>query len=67
MYISKEQYQEVCMHLKNGETKNMYKSDDIEIDIKKVGRKIYNFISHYGNNDAKECLEDMYLRKGNSI
>lgn len=67
MYISKEEYQKACNKLKNGQTINIYKQNNIEIDIKKVGTKIYKFISHYGNNDIKECLEDMYLRRANSL
>ncbi|EHJ01894.1 hypothetical protein CDLVIII_5412 [Clostridium sp. DL-VIII] len=67
MYISKEDYQKACGSLKSGQTINIYKGNNVEIDIKKVGRKIYNFISHYGDNDAKECLEDMYLRKSNLL
>ena len=63
MYISKEEYQKACNSLKNGQTVNIYRDGNVEIDIKKVGRKVYNFISHYGNYDMKDCLEDMYLRK----
>lgn len=67
MYISKEEYQKACNNLKNGQTINIYKKNNIEIDIKKVGTKIYKFISHYGSNDIKECLEDMYLRRANIL
>lgn len=67
MYISKEEYQRVCNGLKSGQTINIYRDRSVEIDIKKVGRKVYNFISHYGNYDMEDCLEDMYLRKASLL
>ena len=47
-YVSKEYYENACKTL--------------EIDLKKIGTKIYKFISHYGDDDINNCLEDMYLR-----
>lgn len=67
IYVSKDEYYEACKTLVSGQAMNIYKGGNVEIDIKRVGRKIYNFISHYGNNDMKECLEDMYSRKNNLL
>ncbi|MDU6036925.1 MAG: hypothetical protein E6Y83_01155 [Clostridium butyricum] len=61
-YVSKEYYENACKSLKNGQTINLYSSKTLEIDLKKIGTKIYKFISHYGDDDINNCLEDMYLR-----
>ncbi len=62
MYVSKEEYERACKDLKNGQTVHLYKNKSIEIDLKRIGTKIYKFISHYGNGDINQCLEDMYLK-----
>lgn len=63
MYVSKEEYENACSNLKSGQTIHLYKNKNIEIDLKKIGRKIYKFISCYGEEDINVCLEDMYLSK----
>ena len=63
LYVSREKYEKACSMLKSGQTVNIYKSRSIEIDLKKIGTKIYKFISHYGDISIDECLEDMYLRR----
>ena len=63
MYVSKEKYERVCKELKSGQTLQLYKDKDVEIDLKRIGSKIYKFISHYGKNDIDKCLEEMYLKK----
>ena len=44
MYISEEEYYRVCEEIDDGQTINIYKSKNIEIDIKRSGKKIYKFI-----------------------
>lgn len=63
MYVSKEKYEKACKELKSGQTYQLYKDENIEIDLKQIGSKIYKFISHYGKSDINECLEEMYLKK----
>ena len=63
MYISEEEYYRVCEEIDDGQTINIYKSKNIEIDIKRSGKKIYKFIADYGECSLNECLEDMYLKK----
>lgn len=63
MYISSEEYYKMCEKIDDGQTVNIYKSDSIEIDIKRSGKKIYKFIADYGESALHECLEDMYLKK----
>lgn len=61
-YISKKEYNKICKSLINGQTINIYKDKNVEIDLKRIGSKIYKFISHYGQDNIDECLEDMYLK-----
>lgn len=63
MYISEEEYYRICKEINDGQTVNIYKSKSIEIDIKRIGKKIYKFIADYGESALHECLEDMYLKK----
>ena len=59
-YITKEEYESKIRGLKDSETRNIYKSGNIEIDVKKVGRHIYKFINIYGNENFVDCIVNMY-------
>ena len=61
MYISEEEYYRVCEEIDDGQTINIYKSKNIEIDIKRSGKKIYKFIADYGECSLNECLEDIEI------
>ena len=59
-YITEEEYENKIKGLKDSETRNIYKSGNIEIDVKKVGRHIYKFINVYGNEKFVDCIVRMY-------
>ena len=59
-YITKEEYESKIKGLKDSETRNIYKSGNIEIDVQKVGRRIYKFINVYGNEKFVDCIVNMY-------
>ena len=59
-YITKEEYESKIKGLKDSETRNIYKSGNIEIDVEKVGRHIYKFINVYGNEKFVDCIVNMY-------
>ena len=59
-YITKEEYESKIKDLKDSETRNIYKSGNIEIDVQKVGRHIYKFINIYGNEKFEDCIVNMY-------
>ena len=59
-YITKEEYESKIKGLKDSETRNIYKSGNIEIDVEKVGRNIYKFINVYGNEKFVDCIVNMY-------
>ena len=59
-YITKEEYESKIKDLKDSETRNIYKSGNVEIDVKKVGRHIYKFINVYGDEKFEDCIVNMY-------
>ena len=59
-YITEEEYESKIKGLKDSETRNIYKSGNVEIDVKKVGRQIYKFINIYGNEKFVDCIVNMY-------
>ena len=59
-YITKEEYESKIKDLKDSETRNIYKSGNIEIDVEKVGRHIYKFINVYGDEKFEDCIVNMY-------
>lgn len=59
-YITEEEYESKIKGLKESETRNIYKSGNIEIDVQKVGRQIYKFINVYGNEKFVDCIVNMY-------
>lgn len=62
-YVTKGEYDYACKNLSSGIIKNIYNKDGIEIDLKKVGKKIYKFISIYGEDNINRCIEEMYQRR----
>ena len=54
-YMSKEDYSKKIKNLKNDERRNIYKKDNVEIDVKKIGRKIYKLINVYGKEILTGC------------
>lgn len=55
-YISIEDYVNETKALKSGQSKNIYSDIDIDIEIKKVGRKIYTFVNKYGEEKLSDAL-----------
>lgn len=55
-YISIEDYVNETKALKSGQSKNIYTDIDIDIEIKKVGRKIYTFVNKYGEEKLSDAL-----------
>ena len=59
-YITKEEYESKIKGLKDSETRNIYKSGNVEINVKKVGRHVYKFINVYGNENFVDYIVNMY-------
>lgn len=55
-YISIEDYINETKGLKSGQIKNIYSDMNIDIEIKKVGRKIYTFVNKYGEEKLNNAL-----------
>lgn len=58
-YISIEDYINETKALKSGQSKNIYSDTDIDIEIKKVGRKIYTFVNKYGEEKLNTALNNI--------
>lgn len=66
-YVTEENYKKACKTLNDSEMKNIYCDSEIEIDIKRIGKRVYKFISHYGEIDINKCITDMYVCRPISI
>lgn len=58
-YISIEDYINETKALKSGQSKNIYSDTYVDIEIKKVGRKIYTFINKYGEEKLNTVLNNI--------
>lgn len=58
-YISIEEYINEIKSLKSGQSKNIYSDTNIDIEIKKVGRKIYTFVNRYGKGKINDVLNNV--------
>lgn len=54
--IGKDIYDKEVKSLKNGQTKNIFKSETMDIDIKKVCSKVYIFVNKFGTEDLNSVL-----------
>lgn len=54
--VGKDLYDKEVRSLKNGQTKNIFKSEIMGIDIKKVCSKVYIFVNKFGKEDLNSVL-----------
>ena len=54
--VGKDLYDKEVKSLKNGQTKTIFKSEIMDIDIKKVCSKVYIFVNKFGNEDLNSVL-----------
>ncbi|WP_058230432.1 hypothetical protein [Clostridium butyricum] len=58
-YIEKDKYEEMCNKLKSNEMIKIYDDNHMDIEIKKVGKKVYTFINKYGDKKLNEVLNNI--------
>ena len=58
-YIEKEKYEEMYNELKSNEIRKIYDDNHIDIEIKKVGKRIFTFINTYGDKKINEALNNV--------
>ena len=58
-YISIEEYINETKALKSGQSKNIFSDTYVDIEIKKVGRKIYTFVNKYGEEKLNTVLNNI--------
>lgn len=58
-YISVEDYINETKALKSGQSKNIYSDTYVDIEIKKVGKKIYTFVNKYGEEKLNTVLNNI--------
>ena len=58
-YISIQEYINEIKVLKSGQSKSIYSDTDIDIEIKKVGKKIYTFVNKYGDEKLNTALNNI--------
>ena len=58
-FMEEKEYQEFCDNLKTNERKVIYSDDIIDLEIKKVGRKILTFVNTYGDKEINEVLNSV--------
>ncbi|XZK75512.1 hypothetical protein ACSXCI_01990 [Clostridium perfringens] len=58
-YVSIEEYTNEIKVLKSGQSKSIYSDTDIDIEIKKVRRKIYTFVNKYGDEKLNTALNNI--------
>lgn len=58
-YIPIEMYINETQKLRSGQIKNIYSDKNIDIEIKKVGRKIYTFVNEYGQESLNSALNNI--------
>ena len=58
-FMSEKDYIEVCKNLKTKETKVIYSDNSMDIEIRRVGKRILTFVNIYGNKKLNEALNDV--------
>ena len=59
-YMDNNEYINKIKNIKNGQTKNIYRTQEVEIDVLKVNKKLYTIINHYkAEKTGTEAILDM--------
>lgn len=58
-FVKEEEYKKFCKSINGNETKVIYNDNNIDIEIKKVGRRIFTFINTYGDKKINEVLNNI--------
>ena len=58
-FVNEEEYRRLYKTLKVNETRVIYNDNNIDIAIKKVGRKIFTFVNIYGDKKINEVLNNI--------
>lgn len=58
-FVPLEAYEFEKSLLKEGESKTIYESDKFDIDITRLGKKVYTIINTYGNKSLNEVLNNV--------
>lgn len=54
--IGEDVYDKAVKDLKNGQMKNIFTNEVMDIDIKKVSSKVYIFVNKFGSEDLNSIL-----------
>ena len=57
--VGKDLYDKEVKSLKNGQTKTIFKSEIMDIDIKKVSSKVYVFVNKFGTKSLNTALNSV--------
>lgn len=58
-YIEKDKFEEMCNKLKSNEIRRIYDDNHIDIEIKKVGKRVFTFINTYGDKKINQALNNI--------
>lgn len=58
-FAKEEEYKEFCKRLESDETKMIYSDDNVDIDIKRAGKRILTFVNTYGDKKLNEVLNNV--------
>lgn len=58
-FVKEEEYKKFCKSINGNEIKIIYNDNNIDIEIKKVGRRIFTFINTYGDKKINEVLNNV--------
>lgn len=58
-YIEKDKFEEMCNKLKSNEIRRIYDDNHIDIEIKKVGKRVFTFINTYSDKKINQALNNI--------
>lgn len=60
-FISLEHYKKESKKLKDGENKTVYQDTQVKITLMKIGKKVYNIITEYGETPIEDIASNLLL------
>lgn len=55
-YVDKLEYESICKNLKVDELVTLYSNEVLDIEVMKIGKRVYTIVNSYGDKTLNEVL-----------
>ncbi|SCJ00306.1 Uncharacterised protein [uncultured Clostridium sp.] len=61
-YVSVDTYDEAKNKMKNGDVLKVFSNEELEIELMKIGKKVFNVITRYGDKQIDDIVKGVLIQ-----